>query len=336
MLLSIIIPVYNVEKYLAKCLDSLIDQDLDTSKFEVIVVNDGSKDSSLEIANTYATQHPHIRVIDQENQGVGATRNNGLDSAKGTYVYFLDPDDYVTTNSLKLLVNFASKHKLDILCFQSKSTYDYGISKSDTEMNPDLEVEISTGLNFISSFRFKNEIWWYLIDREFLVQSGIRFIQGRWMEDAIFTAYLFTEAQRVTYVPWDIHRHVIVPQSAMTSREPAHYKRVIYDNANAAKVYGGLIAELDKETAEMTIKRLRCRQESFVFFLLGRAFKSDLSFEQIEDILNEMKSLGAYPFSYFTQVDYKEPKYKITSSVFNNNFLLKTAFKGYRLLNPTS
>ncbi|WP_276391718.1 glycosyltransferase [Eudoraea chungangensis] len=334
MLLSIIIPVYNVEKYLAKCLDSLLDQDLNKDEFEIIVVNDGSKDGSLEIANAYATKHSHIRIIDQENQGVGATRNNGLDSATGKYVYFLDPDDYVCTNSLSTLVDFAQRNKLEILCFKSKSTLEYGIMDPDSVIDPSIKVDVKTGLDFISSFQFKNEIWWYLIEREFLVKSKVRFILGRWMEDAIFTAYLFSKAASVAYVPWDIHRHVIVPQSAMTSREPAHYNRVIYDNANAAKVYGGLINELDKDTSEMTIKRLKCRQESFVFFLLGRAFQSNLSFSQINDILIEMKSLGAYPFKYLTEIDYKETKYKITSNVFNNKFLLKTAFKGYRLLNP--
>ncbi len=213
--------------------------------------------------------------------------------------------------------------------FKSKSTLDYGIKKSDTKIDLSVEVEVQTGLDYIANHRFKNEIWWYIVERAFLVRSNVRFILGRWMEDAIFTAILFSKASKMAYVPWDIHRHVIVPQSAMTSREPAHYNRVIYDNANAAEVYGELIHDLGPAMSDMTFKRLKCRQESFVFFLLGRAFKSNLDFNQIKDILDEMRNLGAYPFKYLTEIDYPDTKYKITSNIFNNEFLLKTAFKGF-------
>ena len=88
---SVIVPVYNVEKYLKKCLDSLVNQTL--KDIEIICVNDGSTDNSLQILQEYANTHPNIVIVDQENQGVSLARNNGIKKAKGGYIGFVDPDD---------------------------------------------------------------------------------------------------------------------------------------------------------------------------------------------------------------------------------------------------
>ena len=116
--LSIIIPVYNVEKYISRCLDSLLDQDLHTSDYEIIVVNDGSNDKSLEIAQSYARNN-NVIIIDQKNGGVGNARNSGLMAARGNYVYFIDPDDYLISNCLNKLVTSCEANNLDILTFLS-------------------------------------------------------------------------------------------------------------------------------------------------------------------------------------------------------------------------
>ena len=91
---SVIIPVFNAEKTLRRCVDSLLDQERDD--IEIILVNDGSKDGSLDICNAYQRGHSCVRVIDKENGGVSSARNAGLDAAKGTCVVFVDSDDYVS------------------------------------------------------------------------------------------------------------------------------------------------------------------------------------------------------------------------------------------------
>ena len=95
---SIIIPVYNVEKYLKKCLNCIVNQTL--TDFEVICINDGSTDNSLEILNEYAKNDKRFIVISQENQGQGVARNRCLELVKGEYIQFIDPDDWVETNML--------------------------------------------------------------------------------------------------------------------------------------------------------------------------------------------------------------------------------------------
>ena len=97
---SIVIPVYNVEKYLEECIESAIKQSL--NDIEIICINDGSTDSSLEILKKYEKKYSNIIVISQENKGLSASRNVGIRKAKGKYIYFLDSDDFIDTNSMEL------------------------------------------------------------------------------------------------------------------------------------------------------------------------------------------------------------------------------------------
>lgn len=112
---SIIVPVYNVEKFLRESLDSIISQTL--KDFEVICVNDGSTDNSLEILKEYANNDSRIKVISQENQGQGVARNNAIDIAQGKYLLFVDPDDFIESNTLEVLYNKFHETDVDIIQF---------------------------------------------------------------------------------------------------------------------------------------------------------------------------------------------------------------------------
>ena len=112
---SVIIPIYNQEKYLPKALASLQNQTLQESEF--ICINDGSKDNSLDILLEYAKNDKRIKIINQNNQGAGAARNQGLKIAKGKYIAFLDPDDYIEEDTLKTLYNRAETQNCDMLVF---------------------------------------------------------------------------------------------------------------------------------------------------------------------------------------------------------------------------
>jgi len=110
--ISIIVPVYNTEKYLAKCFDSILNQTF--SDFELICINDGSTDNSLKILGSYQQKDSRVIVINQKNQGVSAARNKGIDLAKGEYLIFIDSDDWVTTNYLALLLSLILKDNSNI------------------------------------------------------------------------------------------------------------------------------------------------------------------------------------------------------------------------------
>lgn len=120
--ISIIIPVYNVEKYLARCLDSVLGQTFDD--FEVILLNDGSTDSSGEICREYAAKDGRIKLFSQTNQGLSMARNNALQQAQGRYIYFLDSDDCIHPQLLQLLHQLAEKEQVDMVCFDYEECRD--------------------------------------------------------------------------------------------------------------------------------------------------------------------------------------------------------------------
>lgn len=115
--LSIIIPVYNVQKYLEDCLLSIYKQSLSLETFEVITVNDGSTDRSLDILRKYGKIYPNLIIVSQENKGQSAARNNGLAVASGKYIFFMDSDDFLCLDSLSSLLSKAVEHDLDVLRF---------------------------------------------------------------------------------------------------------------------------------------------------------------------------------------------------------------------------
>lgn len=115
MRLSIIVPVYNVEQYIRPCLESVVRQELDDADYEIIIVNDGTKDRSMEMVNDIIQQHGNIIVINQENQGLSVARNTGLKYAIGEYVLFVDSDDLLVNNSLPFLLQSALNSSADIV-----------------------------------------------------------------------------------------------------------------------------------------------------------------------------------------------------------------------------
>ena len=120
-ILSFIVPVYNAEKYLRCCLDSLLEQDVPKEEYEILCINDGSKDGSLHILQEYAEKYENVIVIDKPNEGVSATRNLGIEKAQGEYIWFIDADDWIARNCLGYIFDIIKKHNVGVVQLQ----YDY-------------------------------------------------------------------------------------------------------------------------------------------------------------------------------------------------------------------
>jgi glycosyltransferase involved in cell wall biosynthesis len=123
--LSFVIPAYNVEKFIGRCLNSIYSQSVDENRYEVIVVDDGSTDNTLNILKKLTERHKNLRVFSQENQGVSIARNRGLEMAVGKYVWFVDADDYIMPNAFVVLSVFASDNHLDVLFFRCYIVCEY-------------------------------------------------------------------------------------------------------------------------------------------------------------------------------------------------------------------
>ena len=194
MKLSIIIPVYNVEAYIEKCICSLQDQDIPDSDYEIIIINDGSPDNSREVIVKLAKQFKNIVFIDQENKGVSLARNAGIDRAKGKYIVFIDPDDYVMPNSFSGILAAAEVSNAEVVFLgyrflnadnsvkkeilfkdEAGKIYTgikmYSISRGDGTTDPDRSVAILYSRDFMNKFaiRYISKIP-YLEDGEFLAR----------------------------------------------------------------------------------------------------------------------------------------------------------------------
>lgn len=140
--LSIIVPVYNAAAYLPECLDSLLTQDIPSSDYEIICVNDGSTDDSLQVLRNYAGQHPNIVIIDKENGGVTTARNAGLAAAMGEYIWFVDSDDFLKTNVFGKLQSLIRQHDCDRLvigCY----IFDDVLSEEEKEMSRQCQLPLN-------------------------------------------------------------------------------------------------------------------------------------------------------------------------------------------------
>lgn len=200
MKLSIIVPVYNVADYLAKCLDSLLAQDLPQNEYEIIVVNDGSTDNSGEIAQKYADKYANITLITQANQGLSVARNTGIARAKGKYIQFVDSDDYLEENVLNKLIEQIERDKLDVLRFRFQNVKEDGEvfiphegMKSDYNDYSDIPTD---GLSFLNE-----RLWVQCYACQFLLRKELAlqelFTPGIYFEDTDWTPRMLLLAKRV-------------------------------------------------------------------------------------------------------------------------------------------
>lgn len=180
--LSIIIPVYNSEKTICKCIDSILEQDL--KEKEIILIDDGSKDNSLKILLEYEKKYDFIKVISQENAGQGVARNKGINLAIGNYITFVDSDDYLFgTNSYSKFIKKCYTKDLDILIFN------YVLVKGNIneEVVKFKENIVFSKEEVLSKFLITNEVEGYSCNKifksKFFKEDGIRFIEGKKYED---------------------------------------------------------------------------------------------------------------------------------------------------------
>ena len=202
--LSIIIPFYNVEKYISECLDSVFAQDIPETEYEVICVNDCSPDGSRNIVLDYQKKHKNIVLIEHKtNMMLGAARNTGIRAAKGEYITFLDSDDYILTNTLRNLTKICDTNQLEILHFNMQRVNDFGI-QTDYLKFPK-ETETITGIQYLldNTTHYWNKLvtaCGKLFKREFITKNDLFFPTGVYFEDNVHTLKSTLLCTRFKYI----------------------------------------------------------------------------------------------------------------------------------------
>lgn len=213
MKLSIIIPAYNVEQYIEKCLNSCLEQDIPTNEYEIIVVNDGSLDASLAIANRIATTTNNITVVSQENGGLSAARNTGLSLAKGEYVWFIDSDDWIESNclgSLTLLMN-----GVDVVAISFSRVW----SNNNKRILNVYTETANTGKELLKKSFFQPAPF-YIMRKEFLNANNLMFMKGVFHEDMEFTPRMIYLADKINTTQKCIYKYLQRENSIMTTPNP--------------------------------------------------------------------------------------------------------------------
>ncbi|MDD3480040.1 MAG: glycosyltransferase [Paludibacteraceae bacterium] len=228
MLLSIITTLYKSEPYLRKCLDSLLNQDLPNTDYELVLVDDGSPDNCVSIIKEeYQTKYPNIVLIRRSNGGLPEARNTGLENANGKYVTFVDPDDYVETNVYGKLINKIQNENLDMLRYNytmvEEETYRLLPKYKESLKTVDYTDSIVTGEAFLGErLGFACYVWQFISKKTLFTDNNIRF-REKVFDDADVLPRLIIHANRVTSVDTNVYYYTqrkgslfnaITPQSA--------------------------------------------------------------------------------------------------------------------------
>jgi len=208
ILLSIIVPVYNVQDYIRQCIESLFCQDLDDNCFEIIIINDGSTDRSMEMIEDIVGCHNNITIINQENQGLSMARNNGIALARGEYLLMPDSDDLLLKNTLKPLLKKALETKVDLLVADYIAISDNEMKKNIPIQQPETITIETTGKKLFADIHHINNVWRTIYRKDFLIENNISFIPGIYFEDVPFTnkCYLYAHKCIKTNVLLYIYR----------------------------------------------------------------------------------------------------------------------------------
>ena len=191
---SVVIPVYNTENYLKECLNSIMNQTLD--EIEIICINDGSKDNSLELLLEAASKDHRISVYTQKNSGLSVTRNRGAELANGKYIYFMDSDDILDKNALYKLFFRAEKDSLDMICFDGRSFVDDDLEGTvsaaiDYYIRSAKYNGVYTGVELLSLMQkngdYRTSVPLQMVKKSFLEENNIHFVNGILHEDNLYT-----------------------------------------------------------------------------------------------------------------------------------------------------
>lgn len=336
MKLSVIIPCFNAERYIERCLTSLGNQSLDNEEYEIILIDDGSTDNTAKTIEDLKASFRNIIFHKQKNQGQGVARNYGLKLAKGDYIYFLDVDDYIANDSLGIMLSYIQKHDLDVVGFNTIVTEKLDLFDLKKETF-ELEVNIINGVDYISENRHHRlEAWWYISKRAHLIKTEAVFEEGVFLEDAIFTINVIMHAKRFAHIPLNVHRYITNTSSTMRTKDPKHIKRLINS-------YVDLILRLNEMHSKISnspkvyspsfLENIKYRFNANTLYMFFNIVRSNYTIKGVNNIIHELKSVNVYPMDVkIMNQEFGHPLIKMAVYIFNHKYVLYVLMYPLRLL----
>lgn len=305
---SIIVPIYNSEKYLRECLDSAVNQTL--SNIEVILINDGSTDNSLSIAKEYSEKYKFIKLINQHNFGQSYARNRGIKLASGKYIYFLDSDDYIDINAMERLFIEAERNNLDLIMFGGELFFDRELIHKDIQRVKNAYKKkyhypnIMKGKDCFAKMVYNKDYTCspclLFIKRSILIDKQIRFYEGIIHEDELFTFELLFKCNRVKCI-----------------NNIYFYRRIREGSTTTSKQYKRSFVGCSTVLLNMKDYYMRYKNEKYIRdaisinmgYMFGNAIYNYSYMTSIErsanrDLLEQIKKI-AKEMKYFNRKDYR-------------------------------
>lgn len=316
-MISIIVPIYNAEKYLDECLDSLVNQDVSMDEYEIICIDDGSTDQSGTILDRYAEQYENIKAIHKKNEGVSVARNLGIEMANGDYIWFVDSDDLITHNVLSGINNVLQNKNPDIL-FVKPLSFNDGYDTTSLK-NGNISEDKTTEL-------FCDWLWTRLFKKSIIIDSNIRFNPHIALaEDHMFCTMLNKHIEHTTKYDEGpiVYYYRIRGNSASTTDTMGKFDKIV----NSAKAF---YDAANNGTINYDVGIIKvCDFMTSIMFLLAKLPKQEANKKIC--VLNE---LGIFPLK--KQKCFK-PEYDLENKSFDDRILLKLKYisytsTGYKLL----
>lgn len=293
-IISIIVPIFNSGKYLSTCLESLLQQGLTEDEYEILLVNDGSTDNSLNICREYETNHTNIIVYSQENHGVSSARNKGLNQAKGEWVMFVDSDDFVCKNSFQYLLQNYCSDDYDGIRFWTRIMSDALVDKNQ---ECDGEVKfLGSGYDFIKNYGLETFCITWMYRRSYLQSNNLSFSPYKIGEDFLFISKFLLNNPRICSTSSTVYQYLIHPGSATTLRDKSHARRCAYDHLEVNKEIVDILVKknilgLDQELYKKCISSI---QEKMLL-IFSRLLSSDVTPLEFKMLMDEQKINGLLP-----------------------------------------
>ncbi len=311
--ISVIIPVYNVENYLKDCLNSIVSQSL--SDIEIICVNDGSVDNSLDILKEYAAKDNRFVILNQENSGQGIARNRALDIVKGKYIAFVDPDDWLEDCALEDLYNFAERNEADVVQFDFKNFDDTFKDSKEVHLADILKKIYKSDFSNLKEFNWRDfkdiclqnldlRAWTRFYRNDFVKKYNLKFAMTRRAEDHLFVIGAILAADKIYYYNKCFYNYRIRMSSTVNTKSKDNFQ--IFANIDGIKnliVSYGLYGQLENEfeVYKRTILEWHCKQtlpEDFDKYMdMCKQYLSEKSIKIMIKNLNRKRSFLENIFS---------------------------------------
>lgn len=311
MLISFILPIYNVGDYLERCLDSIVNQEMEFCDYEIIAVDDGSTDDSLAVLNSYKNKTMqsgkavNLHILSQQNGGASAARNAGLKIAKGDYIWWIDGDDCIVKGCAPRLLHILQQENLDVLNFAASIMYDSG-QMEELPIRQEYVDKVMSGVEFLTTVGVPPNVWSSIYKRQFLISNNLTMKEGVVHEDLEFPPRVYYFAKRVSLSSINAYCYLQREGSVMRTSDP---KKVAKKAKDLLSICDSLYQFVEEHMEERT------KVYSSFMDKIAFAFSQSLKNYTVDMFdIAEYKNKPYYPLKYSDKVRKSE---KIKYSLIN-------------------